>query len=131
MLGNDGRLRATMLPYDQWMLERIRSEETSGAVDPPVAWHGRFHDAPHADDIELAPTPAPPVDLVMGHEQEPRLDTTALASTPPLTRETIETSLDPEVRAVLDDLERRARSPEPTVAIDAIPVDDDDGPLSG
>ncbi len=112
VLGEDTRIGASSLPIDRWMLDRLDAEGvTRGRALPPVAWHGRFTSTrPEAPVVPDAPMPEP--------EPEPEAEALTpppppptVAPAPPAPRpQPVHDELDPEVRALIDELYDQARA---------------------
>jgi hypothetical protein len=126
VLGEERRIGADPLPIDRWMIERLHGESgrrPRRSTLPPVAWHGRFAPSVRSAEPDLvlppvieppAATTAPPsampasfgaLDLWGAHEPQPRTEQT-ITPRPIMPH----SQLDPEVRALVDDLYDQARA---------------------
>jgi hypothetical protein len=117
----DGTRTAACLPIDRWMLARLHGElgrDRRGL--PPVAWHGRFTTSPLAEPAYSSP-PASPTPFAPPHAPAPGAATAAPATPPPAPAPLVAAApaarpvaaheeLDPEVRALVDELYEQARA---------------------
>jgi hypothetical protein len=140
VLGEEHRIGANLLPIDRWMLDRLRPEPRRRLFGrnrhlPPVAWHGRFATSARPPECEPAwgaDTPAaarvrseplrPAYDPVTPDDETPQPPATvgalaldvfvrpAPAAGAGARSVVAHEELDPEVRALVDELYERARA---------------------
>jgi hypothetical protein len=114
VLGEEHRTGANLLPIDRHMLDRIqgnskRGIRRRGRTAPPVAWHGRFTTTsqPPGPAPEFAPAEWTPIDVALPSDAE----SIAAPASPDLDRAVVSyEALEPEVRALVDDLYNQARA---------------------